>query len=159
MSKKKPQSDNTIAQNKKARFDYHIEDKFEAGISLMGWEVKSLREGKCQITDTYVIMQNGEALLVGAKIQPLNTVSTHFVVEPERARKLLLHRKELDKLEAATEQKGKTVVAMSLYWKQHLVKCQIAIGTGKKQHDKRDTEKERDWNRQKQRIMSHSQRK
>lgn len=159
MSKKKPQSDNNIAQNKKARFDYHIEDKFEAGISLMGWEVKSLREGKCQITDTYVIMQNGEALLVGAKIQPLNTVSTHFVVEPERARKLLLHRKELDKLETATEQKGKTVVAMSLYWKQHLVKCQIAIGTGKKQHDKRDTEKERDWNRQKQRIMSHSHRK
>ncbi len=158
MAKKPKVPDNNIALNKRARFDYHIEEKFEAGIALMGWEVKSLRAGKSQITDTYVIIQNGEAYLVGAQIQPLNTVSTHFVVEPMRSRKLLLNRKELNKLAVAKEQKGKTIVALSLYWKAHLVKLQIAIASGKKQHDKRDTEKERDWNLQKQRIMSHSQR-
>lgn len=158
MAKKPKTPDNNIAQNKRARFDYHIEEKFEAGIALMGWEVKSLRMGKGQITDTYVIIQNGEAYLVGAQIQPLNTVSTHFVVEPTRSRKLLLNRRELSKLAQATEQKGKTIVALSLYWKRHLVKLQVAIASGKKQHDKRDTEKDRDWNRQKQRIMSHSTR-
>lgn len=158
MAKKPKIPDNTIALNKRARFDYHIEETFEAGIQLMGWEVKSLRAGKSQITDTYVIIQNGEAYLVGAQIQPLNTVSTHFVVEPMRSRKLLLNRKELYKLATAKEQKGKTIVALSLYWKQHLVKLKIAIASGKKQHDKRHTEKERDWNRQKQRIMSHSTR-
>ena len=158
MAKKPKIPDNNIAQNKKARFDYHIEDKFEAGIMLLGWEVKSLRMGKGQITDAYVILQNGEAFLVGAQIQPLNTVSTHFVVEPERARKLLLNQRELSRLLAARDQKGKSVVALSLYWKQHLVKCQIAIATGKKKHDKRETEKDRDWSRQKQRLMQHSQR-
>lgn len=159
MAKKKPKTpDNNIAQNKRARFDYIIDQKFEAGVSLQGWEVKSLREGKGQITETYVIIQNGEALLVGAQVQPLNTVSTHYIAEPQRTRKLLLHRKELNKLIEAKEQKGKTIVALSLYWKRHLVKCEIAIATGKKRHDKRDTEKERDWNRQKQRIMQHSNR-
>ena len=158
MAKKPKIPDNNIAQNKKARFDYHVEDKFEAGIMLLGWEVKSLRMGKGQITDAYVILQNGEAYLVGAQIQPLNTVSTHFVVEPERARKLLLNQRELSRLLAARDQKGKSVVALSLYWKQHLVKCQIAIATGKKKHDKRETEKDRDWSRQKQRLMQHSQR-
>lgn len=158
MAKKPKKSDNTIAQNKKARFDYHIEDKFEAGIALLGWELKSLRMGKGQVTDTYVIIQNGEAFLVGAKIQPLNTVSTHFVVEPERTRKLLLNRKELSKLAEARDQKGKTIVALALYWKQHLVKCQIAIGTGKQKHDKRESEKDRDWGRQKQRLMQHQHR-
>jgi len=158
MAKKPKVPDNTIAQNKRARFDFHIEETFEAGVALMGWEVKSLRAGKGQITDTYVILQNSEALLVGGQIQPLNTASTHFVVEPNRTRKLLLNRKELNKLAVASEQKGKTIVALSLYWKKHLVKLKIAIASGKKQHDKRDTEKDRDWNRQKQRIMSHSQR-
>jgi SsrA-binding protein len=158
MAKKPKKLDTTIAQNKRARFEYHIEDKFEAGVMLMGWEVKSLRMGKTQITDTYVIIQNGEAFLIGASIQPLNTVSTHFVVEPERTRKLLLNHKELVKLAEARDQKGKTIVALALYWKQHLVKCEIAIASGKKMHDKRDTEKERDWNRQKQRIMQHNQR-
>jgi len=158
MAKKPKIPENTIALNKRARFDYHVEETFEAGIALMGWEVKSLRAGKGQITDTYVIMQNSEALLVGGQIQPLNTASTHFVVEPNRTRKLLLNRKELNKLVVASEQKGKTIVALSLYWKKHLVKLKIGIATGKKQHDKRDTEKERDWNRQKQRIMSHSTR-
>ena len=158
MAKKPKIPENTIALNKRARFDYHVEETFEAGIALMGWEVKSLRAGKGQITDTYVIMQNSEALLVGGQIQPLNTASTHFVVEPNRTRKLLLNRKELNKLVVASEQKGKTIVALSLYWKKHLIKLKIGIATGKKQHDKRDTEKERDWNRQKQRIMSHSAR-
>ena len=158
MAKKPKIPENTIALNKRARFDYHVEETFEAGIALMGWEVKSLRAGKGQITDTYVIMQNSEALLVGGQIQPLNTASTHFVVEPNRTRKLLLNRKELNKLVVASEQKGKTIVALSLYWKKHLIKLKIGIATGKKQHDKRDTEKERDWNRQKQRIMSHSTR-
>ena len=158
MAKKPKISENTIALNKRARFDYHIDETFEAGVALMGWEVKSLRAGKGQITDTYVILQNSEALLVGAQIQPLNTASTHFVIEPNRTRKLLLNRKELNKLAVASEQKGKTIVALSLYWKKHLVKLKIGIATGKKQHDKRDTEKERDWNRQKQRIMSHSNR-
>ena len=154
MAKKPKVPSNNIAQNKRARFDYHIETKFEAGVALQGWEVKSLREGRGQITDTYVIIQNSEAWLVSAQIQPLNTVSTHYVVDPQRTRKLLLNRRELNKLAEAKDQKGKTIVALSLYWKKHLVKCEIAIASGKKQHDKRDTEKQRDWNRQKQRIMA-----
>ena len=153
MAKKPKVSNNTIAQNKRARFDYHIENKFEAGVALQGWEVKSLRAGKGQITDTYVIVQNSEAYLLGAQIQPLNTVSTHFVVDPQRTRKLLLNRRELNKLIEAKNQKGKTIVALTLYWKKHLVKCEIAIASGKKKHDKRETEKDRDWDRQKQRIM------
>jgi SsrA-binding protein len=157
MVKKPKAPDNNIAQNKRARFDFHLHEKFEAGLSLQGWEVKSLRAGKGQITDSYVHVKNGEAWLLNAQVQPINTVSTHFVVEPNRQRKLLLNRKELDKLAMATEQKGQTVVALALYWKRHMVKCQIAIASGKKLHDKRQTEKERDWNRQKQRVMQHQQ--
>ncbi|MFT6220887.1 MAG: SsrA-binding protein [Candidatus Endobugula sp.] len=158
MAKKQKTSENTIAQNKRARFDYHIEEQFEAGLSLQGWEVKSLRAGKGQITDSYVFLKNGEAWLLNVQIQPINTISTHFVVEPNRQRKLLLNRKEIRKLEVATEQKGHTVVALALYWKGHMVKCKIAIAGGKKQHDKRQSEKEKDWDRQKQRVMQHSQR-
>jgi SsrA-binding protein len=158
MAKKSKTSENTIAQNKRARFDYHIEEQFEAGLSLQGWEVKSLRAGKGQITDSYVFLKNGEAWLLNVQIQPINTISTHFVVEPNRQRKLLLNRKEIRKLEVATEQKGHTVVALALYWKGHMVKCKIAIAGGKKQHDKRQTEKEKDWDRQKQRVMQHSHR-
>jgi SsrA-binding protein len=158
MAKKPKTSENTIAQNKRARFDYHIEEQFEAGLSLQGWEVKSLRAGKGQITDSYVFLKNGEAWLLNVQIQPINTISTHFVVEPNRQRKLLLNRKEIRKLEVATEQKGHTVVALALYWKGHMVKCKIAIAGGKTQHDKRQDEKEKDWNRQKQRVMQHSQR-
>ncbi len=153
--KKKPQS-NTIALNKRAKFDYFIEDRIEAGIVLNGWEVKSLRAGKGQLTDSYVFFKNGEAFLMGSQIQPLQTVSTHFVSEPMRTRKLLLNRRELSRLIEAVEQKAYTVVATALYWKAHMVKCEIALAKGKKQHDKRDTEKDRDWNRQKQRIMSHA---
>jgi SsrA-binding protein len=151
---KQPQN-STIALNKRAKFDYFIEDRIEAGVALMGWEVKSLRAGKGQLTDSYVMFKNGEAWLLGAQIQPLATVSTHYVSDPIRTRKLLLKQRQLNELREAVEQKGYTVVATALYWKRHLVKCEVALAKGKKLHDKRDTEKERDWNRQKQRIMSH----
>lgn len=151
--KSKKNTGTTIAQNKKARFDYHLTDKFEAGISLQGWEVKSLREGKVQIIDSYVFFKNGEAWLLNAQISPLNTVSTHFVVEPTRPRKLLLNAKEIAKLQQAVEQKDYTCICTALYWKGHLVKCEIALAKGKKLHDKRETEKQRDWNREKQRLF------
>ena len=154
MSKNAPQN-NTIAQNKKARFDFELEEKFEAGVMLQGWEVKSLRAGKGQITDSYVLLKNGEAWLIGAQIVPLQTVSTHYVTDPTRTRKLLLKQRELDRLIGATQQKGYTCVALSLYWKGHLVKAEIALAKGKQLHDKRQTEKERDWNREKQRVVRH----
>lgn len=156
-SKNKPGS-STIALNKRARHDYHLEEKFEAGIALQGWEVKSLREGKIQITDTYVIMKNGEAYLLGAHITPLASASTHFVTDPTRTRKLLLHQRELGKILGAIQAQGKACVCTALYWKKHLIKAEICIASGKKQHDKRETEKERDWDRQKQRLMRHDNR-
>ncbi len=154
MSKKKPKvADNTIALNKRARFDFHIDETFEAGLALTGWEVKSLRAGKVQITDTYVLVKDGEAFLVGANITPLDTVSTHFVADPTRTRKLLLHKKELAKLVAATQQKGMTCVCTALYWKGHLVKAKIGLARGKQSHDKRQDQRDRDWDRQKQRVL------
>lgn len=152
--KKKQPTNNTIALNRRAKFDYFIEDRVEAGLVLSGWEVKSLREGKGQLTDSYVNFKNGEAWLMGCQIQPLPTASTHFVTEPTRMRKLLLNRREISRLQEAVDQKSYTVVATALYWKAHMVKCEVALAKGKKQHDKRDTEKDRDWDRQKQRIMS-----
>tara|TARA_R110000823_G_scaffold295738_3_gene415593 strand:- start:47125 stop:47616 length:492 start_codon:yes stop_codon:yes gene_type:complete len=145
--------DNTIARNKRASFDYQLLETFEAGVALQGWEVKSLRMGKADLGDSYVLIKDGEAWLLGASIQPLDTVSTHFVSDPIRTRKLLLKKRELARILAATAQKGQTCVCTQLYWKGHLVKARIALATGKKSHDKRDTEKERDWNRQKQRII------
>ena len=154
MAKKKPKTpDNTIAQNKKARHDYHIEDRFEAGIALMGWEVKSIRAGKCQLVDSYVLLKDGEAWLLGSHIEPLNSASTHVVADPTRTRKLLLNRRELGRLFGATQREGYTCVALSMYWKKHLIKVEIGIAKGKKDYDKRATEKDRDWNRQKQRIV------
>ena len=154
MSKKKPkQFDNTIAQNKRARFDYHIEEKFEAGMVLNGWEVKSLRMGKADISESYVLMKGGEAFLIGATITPLDTVSTHFVSDPTRTRKLLLHKKELGKILTATQAKGLTCVCTALYWKGHLVKAQVALARGKQAHDKRQSLKEKDWDRQKHRVL------
>ena len=154
MAKKKSKTpDNVIAQNKRAKFDYSLEETFEAGLALTGWEVKSLRMGKVQITDTYVLMKDGEAFLLGANITPLNTASTHYVTDPTRTRKLLLHKKELAKILVGVSQKGKTCVCTSLYWKGHLVKARIALAAGKQAHDKRDTEKDADWARQKQRIV------
>ena len=153
MAKKKKTPDNVIAQNKRARHDYHIEDRFEAGLALAGWEVKSLRAGKGQLVDSYVYFKDGEAWLLGAHIEPLKSASSHVVADPTRTRKLLLNRKELGKIFGATQQKGYTCVALSLHWKKHLVKCEIGLAKGKKDHDKRSTEKERDWDRQKQRIV------
>lgn len=153
MSKKKPkQSSSTIVLNKKAKHDFILEEKFEAGLVLQGWEVKSLREGKVQIVDTYVHVRDGEAWITNMHITPLNTASTHYVTEPTRQRKLLLNKRELAKLHAAVEQDGRTCVCTAMYWKKHLVKVEICIAKGKKLHDKRATEKDRDWDREKQRI-------
>jgi SsrA-binding protein len=157
MSKKKPkQQSNTIAQNRKVRHDYFIEEKFEAGIALQGWEVKSLREGSVNLTDTYVFVKDNEAWLLNTNITPLNTVSTHYVTEPTRSRKLLLNARELKKIEDSIKQKGRTCVCTTLYWKGHLVKCEIALAKGKVAYDKRMDAKEKDWGRQKQRLMRHS---
>ena len=154
MAKKKRKTpSNVIAKNKRASFDYKLLETFEAGVALSGWEVKSLRMGKAELTDCYVMMKDGEAWLLGARIVPLDTASTHFVTDPIRTRKLLLHRKELAKILAAVSQKGLTCVCTQLYWKGHLVKARIALAQGKQDHDKRDTEKDRDWNRQKQRVV------
>lgn len=153
MAKNKKVPDNVIAQNKKARFDFFIEEDFEAGLALQGWEVKSLRLGKVQINDCHIIIKNNEAWLLGSQIQPLTTCATHIETDPIRTRKLLLHRKELDKLTSARDQKGYTIVPLSLYWKKNRIKIKIALAKGKKQHDKRETSKERDWQRDKARIL------
>jgi len=150
---KSKRPDNTIAQNRRARFDYELLESYEAGVVLHGWEVKALRMGKADLSDSYVLMKDGEAWLLGSSIIPLDTVSTHFVSDPQRTRKLLLKQKELAAILAATEKKGQTCVCTALYWKGHLVKAKIALATGKKAHDKRDTEKDRDWDRQKQRVI------
>ena len=144
---------NSIAYNKKARFDFLVEDQFEAGLVLEGWEVKSLRAGKIQLVESYVIIKNGEAFLLGALITPLPTASTHIHPDPTRTRKLLLHQKELDKLIGATERKGYTIVPLSMYWVRGRAKLEIGLAKGKKSHDKRATEKDRDWKREKQRIL------
>ncbi len=149
---KKPAT-NTIALNKRARFEYHIQQTFEAGLCLTGWEVKSLRAGRAQLTESYVIINNSEAFLVGAHFSPLQTTSTHVAADATRERKLLLHKKELARLFSINSQKGQTIIALALYWKRHLVKCEIALVKGKQLHDKRATVKERDWNKQKQRIL------
>ena len=154
MSKKKPKiSDNTIAINKKARHDYFIEEDFEAGLVLEGWEVKSLRAGKVQIRDSHVFIKNGEAWMSACTITPLPTASTHIHPEPTRIRKLLLHKKELDKLVGAVERKGYTIVPLSMYWIRGRAKIKIGLAKGKQKHDKRASEKERDWNREKQRVL------
>jgi len=143
----------TIALNKKARHDFFIEERFEAGIALEGWEVKSLRAGRVQLKESYVLVRDGEAWLFGAHISPLPTASTHIHPDAMRTRKLLLHRQELDKLIGAVERRGYTLVPLALYWKRGRAKLEIGLAKGKKQHDKRATEKERDWQREKQRIL------
>ena len=146
-------SSSTIALNKKARHDYFLEERFEAGLALQGWEVKSLREGRVQLTESYVIIQNGEAWLFGFHIAPLLSASTHITPDPTRSRKLLLHRRELDKLIGAVERKGYTIVATALYWKHGRAKLEIALARGKQSHDKRATEKDQEWTRSKQRLL------
>ena len=157
-TKKSKVPDNTIVHNKKARHDYFIEDTFEAGVALQGWEVKSLRAKKSQLTDTYVLIKDGEAFLLGCHVTPLESASSHVVTDPTRTKKLLLHRKELARLFSATQQKGYTCVCTKLYWKSHLVKAQIALAKGKQAHDKRATVKEREWNIDKQRLVRHNNR-
>jgi SsrA-binding protein len=152
---KKPASAR-IAENKKARFDYAIEDTFQAGLVLEGWEVKSLREGRAQITESYVHVRNGEAWLLGAQITPLRTVSTHIHPDPTRTRKLLLNRHELDRLIGAVERKGYTLVPLNLHWSKGRVKLDIGLAKGKKSHDKRAAVKDRDWKRQQGRILKSS---
>jgi len=153
MTKKKESGEGSIAQNKKARFDFFIEDRLEAGLALQGWEVKSMRAGKAQLTDSFVIFRDGEAWLLGSHITPLNTVSTHVVAEPKRTRKLLMNRREIDRLIGLVERKGYTLIALELYWSKNRVKVTVGLAKGKKQHDKRDTEKDRDWQRDKSRAL------
>jgi SsrA-binding protein len=143
----------TIALNKRATHDYLLEDRFEAGLVLEGWEVKAIRAGKAQLVDSYVLLRDGEAWLLGANITPLSSASTHVIADPQRTRKLLLHARELARIFAATQQKGFACIATALYWKGNKVKCEIALGKGKKLHDKRASQRDRDWNRQKQRIL------
>lgn len=154
MAKKKgTQPSNTIALNKKARFDFFIEERFEAGIALEGWEVKSLRAGRIQLRDSYVLLKEGEAFLFGTLITPLPTASTHIHPDPQRTRKLLLHRREINKLTGAVERKGYALVPTAMYWSRGKVKVEIGLAKGKQSHDKRATEKERDWQREKRRIL------
>ncbi|MFN7552290.1 MAG: SsrA-binding protein SmpB [Pseudomonadota bacterium] len=143
----------TIALNKRARHEYHIDQRFEAGIALEGWEVKSLRAGKGQITDAYAIIKDGEMFLFGAQVMPLLSASTHVVPEARRTRKLLLHREEIDRMIGAVERKGYTVVPLAMYWKNNRAKVELGLARGKQSHDKRETEKERDWQRDKQRAL------
>ncbi len=151
--KPKKQSPSSIAVNKKARFDYFIEERFEAGLALEGWEVKSLRAGKAQITESYVIVRDGEIWLLGANITPLNSASSHVNTDPTRTRKLLLHRKEIDRLAGLVDRKGYTLVPLELYWRRGRTKLAVGLAKGKKQYDKRATEKDRDWKRDKARTM------
>jgi SsrA-binding protein len=142
-----------IALNKKARHDYFIEERIEAGIVLEGWEVKSLRAGRLQLRDAYVLIKDGEAYLFGALITPLPTASTHIEPDPQRTRKLLLHRKQIGQLVGSIERKGYTVVATSMYWSGGRAKVELGLAKGKKQHDKRAVDKERDWQREQQRLL------
>lgn len=154
--KKTTTGGSTIALNKKARHDFFIEDQYECGIVLEGWEVKSLRDNRVQLKESYVTIKDGEAYLFGAHITPLPTASTHINPDPIRTRKLLLHRNELDKLIGLVERKGFTLVPLALYWKRGKAKLEIGLAKGKKQHDKRATDKDRDWQRQKARIMKNT---
>jgi SsrA-binding protein len=150
---KKTDQQASIAQNKKARFDYFIEERLEAGLALQGWEVKSMRAGKAQLTDAFVILREGEAWLLGSHITPLNTASTHVAADAKRIRKLLLNRREIDRLTGLVDRKGYTLVALELYWNKNRAKLAVGLAKGKKQHDKRDSEKDRDWQRDKARIL------
>jgi SsrA-binding protein len=149
----KDKPDPTIAENRKARYDYFIEDRYEAGLALEGWEVKSLRAGRAQLKEAYVYVRNGEAFLFGAHFSPLTSASTHVQPDPTRTRKLLLHRHQIDQLIGAVERKGYTVVPLNLHWKAGRAKLEIGLAKGKKQHDKRATDKDRDWQRDKQRLL------
>jgi SsrA-binding protein len=142
-----------IAENRKARFDYFIEERYEAGLALQGWEVKAMRAGRAQLKEAYVYLRGSEAFLIGAHISPLPSTSSHVVADPVRTRKLLLHQSELSGLVGAVERKGYTLVPLELYWKAGRAKLQVGLAKGKKQHDKRAVEKDRDWQRDKARLL------
>ncbi len=151
--KNNTQQNATIAVNRQARHEYFVEERFEAGIVLEGWEVKSLREGRVQLKESYVVLKRGEAWLSGAHISPLLSASTHIKPESVRAKKLLLNRHELNKLIGSVERKGYTIIPLSMYWKNGRAKLEIGLAKGKQLHDKRATSKDRDWQREKARIM------
>ena len=153
MSKKKPDNSNVIAANRRARHDYFIEDRLEAGVMLKGWEVKSLRAGRLQITEAYVTLKDDEAWLIGAHVSPLPTASTHVIPDPTRSRKLLLHRRQIDALVGAVERKGRTIVPLAMYWKNGRAKLEIGLAKGKQDHDKRADKRDRDWERERARVM------
>ncbi len=143
----------TIAQNKRARHDYTIEERFETGLALQGWEVKALRAGRISLSESYAIVRRGEIFLFGAQITPLISTSTHVLADDRRTRKLLLHRREIDRLVGKVERDGYTLIPLSLYWKKGKVKLDLALAKGKQAHDKRQAAKERDWQREKSRVM------
>lgn len=143
----------TIAENRRARFDYHLEETHEAGLALEGWEVKAIRAGQVQLTDGYVVIRDGELYLIGCRVNPLREASTHVSPEPDRTRKLLMHKDEIRRLIGKVEQRGYTLVPLNLHYKGGRVKVDIALAKGKAQHDKRETEKKRDWDREKAQLM------
>jgi SsrA-binding protein len=144
-----------IAENRRARYEYSIEEQYEAGMVLAGWEVKAVRAGQVQLTDGYVLIKGGELYLIGCRINALRTASTHVQPEADRTKKLLMHKSEIRRLIGKVEQKGFTLVPLNLHYKDGRVKAEIALAKGKAEHDKRNTEKERDWNREKGRLMRH----
>lgn len=148
----KPQG-KTIALNKAARHDYQLEDRYEAGLALQGWELKAIRAGRLGIGDSYALVKGGEIFLFGAQITPLISASSHVIADDRRTRKLLMHRHEIDKLVGKIEREGYTLVPTAMYWRGNKVKLELALAKGKKEHDKRATAKERDWQRDKQRVM------
>jgi SsrA-binding protein len=150
---KKPETAARIAENKKATYNYFFEERHEAGMVLQGWEVKALREGKVQLTDGYVVIKDGEMYLIGCQINPLKTASTHISPDSVRTRKLLLHKADIRRLIGKVEQKGYTLVPLNLHWKSGKVKCEIALGKGKAEHDKRDTIRDREGKREVERAM------
>ncbi len=152
-SKNKSSSGNDIATNRRARHDYFIEQSLVAGLTLEGWEVKSMRAGKANLSEAYVLVKDAEVWLVGAHVTPLPTASTHVRPDPTRARKLLLNRAEINTLIGAVERKGYTLVPLRLFWQKHRAKLAVGLAKGKKRHDKRATERERDWQREKQRLL------
>ena len=153
IGKDKPNGGGTIALNKRARHEYHLEHKLEAGLALQGWELKAIRAGRANIGDAYAVVLSGELFLVGAQITPLIQASTHVVANDRRTRKLLLHRREIDELIGRVQRDGYTLIPTALYWKGNKVKMELALARGKQTHDKREASKERDWNRDKQRLL------
>lgn len=143
----------SIVQNRKAFHDFFVEERHEAGIALEGWEVKSIRAGRAQINEAYVVVRNGELWLIGAHVSPLTTASTHVVADPTRSRKLLMHAGEIQRLIGKVEQRGYTLVPLDLHYRKGRIKLEFALARGKLKHDKRATEREREWQRERQRLL------